>query len=281
MNVDDRLRPTAATAEPPSTDDLLSVLRASHQQLAALAGRLRRIDLSRPSYAREWTVAQVYSHLGSGAEIGSAAVRAALGGITTPPEPEPIWARWNAKAPEDMATSFVEADDRYLAAMEALDNVTRERLSVPFHHTLVDLTTYLTLRLTEHALHNWDIRVAFDPAATLPGPAVPLLTGVLVTGATEVSDDTMARRLTPAELLVTTVEPDGRYVLTLRERVSLRLLDPEQAAAVGTGAGRLELPAEAFMRLVAGRLDPDHTPATTVTEGRPNLDEMRRLFPGY
>jgi hypothetical protein len=126
-------------------------------------------------------VAQVYSHLGSGAEIGLAAVCAALDGGVAPPDPEPIWARWNAKAPEAMAYDYIDADDRYLATVEELDDATRERLRVPFHLSSVDLATYLTLRLTEHTLHNWDIRVAFDPAATLAASAVPPLIEVLLT----------------------------------------------------------------------------------------------------
>ena len=41
----------------------------------------------------------------------------------------------------------------------------------------------------------------------------------------------------------------------------------------------LELPSEAFIRLVYGRLDPAHTPAVT---GSPTLlDELRTAFPGF
>jgi uncharacterized protein (TIGR03083 family) len=234
---------------PIGVGELLAILRDSHHQLTALAERLRRADLSRPSYARQWTVAQVYSHLGSGAEIGLAAVHTALDGGMTPPDPEPTWARWNATAPEAMASDYVDADDRYLTAVEGLDDATRELLRVPFHLNSVDLATYLTLRLTEHALHNWDIRVAFDPRATLAASAVPLLIEVLLTGAAEVSDPTTVARLAPAELVITTVEPDGRYLLSIGEGLSLRLLD-ERPAAIRPGAGRLELPTEALMRLV-------------------------------
>jgi uncharacterized protein (TIGR03083 family) len=265
---------------PTSVGKLLAILRNSHHQLVALAARLHPSDLSRPSYAREWTVAQVYSHLGSGAEIGSAAVRTALDRGVTPPDPEPIWARWNAKTPEAMAYDYVDADDRYLTTVEALDAATRERLRVPFHLNPVDLATYLTLRLTEHALHNWDIRVAYDPEATLAAAAVPSLIDVLVASAAEVSERTTAARLAPAQLLITTVEPHGRYLLTINDSVSLRPID-DQAAAIRPGVGRLELPTEALMRLVAGRLDPQHTPARTVTHGTPTLDDLRELFPGY
>jgi hypothetical protein len=44
------------------------------------------------------------------------------------------------------------------------------------------------------------------------------------------------------------------------------------------GAPDLELPAEALVRLVYGRLDPEHTPAVNV--GEAELDELRRAFPG-
>ena len=40
----------------------------------------------------------------------------------------------------------------------------------------------------------------------------------------------------------------------------------------------LELPAEAFSRLVYGRLDPDHTPAFTGDAAL--LDTLRAVFPG-
>ena len=38
------------------------------------------------------------------------------------------------------------------------------------------------------------------------------------------------------------------------------------------------LPAEALVRLVYGRLDPDHTPSFDGDEA--DLDELRRAFPG-
>ena len=43
---------------------------ASHDLLAGLATGLDEAGATRMSYCSEWTIAQVYSHLGSGAEIG-------------------------------------------------------------------------------------------------------------------------------------------------------------------------------------------------------------------
>ena len=39
------------------------------------------------------------------------------------------------------------------------------------------------------------------------------------------------------------------------------------------------MPAEAFVRLVYGRLDPAHTPP--IKAHRADLDELRQLFPGF
>jgi uncharacterized protein (TIGR03083 family) len=243
---------------------LLSALRASHDQLAELADRLGPADLTRPSYASDWTVAQVYSHLGSGAEIlmpGAATSR-----------PERVWARWDAKTPAAMVRDFVEADERFLTAADTFDGATQ----LTFAGQPVDLATYLTLRLTEHALHNWDIRVAFDPRATLDPLAVPLLVGILMTGIGDIADREMAQRLGPAQVAISTVQPDGEYLLTVDDDVSLRPLDHSQGAS-----GALALPTEALMRLATGRLDPDHTAAGTTSRGRPTLDDLRKLFPGY
>jgi len=43
------------------------------------------------------------------------------------------------------------------------------------------------------------------------------------------------------------------------------------------GGPDLELPAEAFVRLVYGRLDPDHTPRV---DGDFDLESLRHVFPG-
>jgi hypothetical protein len=44
-----------------------------------------------------------------------------------------------------------------------------------------------------------------------------------------------------------------------------------------SGEPDLEIPAEGLIRLVYGRLDPDHTPPIG---GSADLDALRRVFPG-
>ena len=73
--------------------------------------------------------------------------------------------------------------------------------------------------------------------------------------------------------------------------VAVRTADPARDFAVrlsadsvelSTGGGEREpdvvLPAEAFCRLVYGRLDPDHTQAVAGDESL--LDTLRAVFPG-
>jgi hypothetical protein len=39
------------------------------------------------------------------------------------------------------------------------------------------------------------------------------------------------------------------------------------------------MPTEAFVRLISGRLDPDHSPA--INDPESNLAELRRVFTGF
>jgi uncharacterized protein (TIGR03083 family) len=264
---------------PPPIDDLLQALRLSHDQLAGIAGRLDSAALTGPSYCRNWNRAQVFSHLGSGAEIGLNSLRAGLGEAPEP-DREGIWARWNALPPEGMAGGFVASDDRYLAAVERLDPDRRETVQVPFFLGPTPLAGVLTFRLHEHTQHNWDIRVSLDPQATLLPEAVPLLLDlppVMARWAARPADVDLPG---PARLAVRTTNPPRHYLLVVAGDQA-ELHDAGSGDHTGDTTGGLDLPAEAFLRLTAGRLDPDHTPPATNARGRPTLDELRALFPGY
>lgn len=263
---------------PSPIDALLPALRASHDQLAEIAGTLDGAGLAARSYCTDWSRAQVFSHLGSGAEISLGSLQAALSGDPEP-DREQIWARWNALPADEMARGFVESDDRYLTAVEQLDEDSRESVRVPFFLGPTPLADVLTLRLNEHALHSWDIRVSLDPQETLLPQAVPLLLDLppmLVGFASRPGD---AELTGPVRLALATTDPDRRYLLTASaDGAELQAAD---SADPTDTTGQLRLPAEAFVRLVSGRLDPDHTPADTEATGRPTLTQLRALFPGY
>ena len=52
-------------------DKTITALRTGHDELAALVSSMTPDDLTQPSAAEEWTISQVLSHLGSGAEINT------------------------------------------------------------------------------------------------------------------------------------------------------------------------------------------------------------------
>ena len=92
-------------------DQTIAALRNHHDELATLVPTLTHEQLTGPSGASEWTIAQVLSHLGSGSEIALASYKTALGDA---PEPGPdfnqsVWDRWNAMSPEDQASGFLES----------------------------------------------------------------------------------------------------------------------------------------------------------------------------
>jgi uncharacterized protein (TIGR03083 family) len=260
------------------TDPNISALRTGHDDLAALVSRLSDADLSRPSGASEWDISQVLSHLGSGAEINHATLRAALDG-----EPNPgrdfnltVWARWDAMSRRERADGFLQSNPALVELYESMDADTRAKLRIDlgFLPAPVDVATASRMRLSEFALHSWDVRVGFDEhAAVAPEATGPLLAG---------SGDLLGWTSKPEQLdgaraviRVTTTEPASVFALRLGDQITVDSDVPDQPD------GTLSLPAEAWLRLVAGRLSPRHTPDGVSTTGAADLDLLRRVFPGY
>jgi uncharacterized protein (TIGR03083 family) len=261
----------------------ISELRASQRRQAALVERITPEELRRPSFDREWTVAQLLSHMGSGGEITSRRIAGALSGA--PPlersDAEKIWDRWNAMPPEQQATEMLVYDRACVEDFERLDERAGRGLRITYDQdTVMDLAGAVALRLNEHALHSWDTAVTFDPGARVaPGPVPLLLDNFL---AIEWILERMTRRASP----VATAKLDGRPLLvrtTDPERwIAIELQGAARARAVAPGGQPdLVIPAEAFLRLAYGRLDPLHTPTDIEVEPPLTLDDLRATFPGY
>lgn len=249
----------------------IEALRRSHDRLQRVASPLGGDVLRRPSYASPWTVAEVLSHLGSQAEIFGLFLDAGLRG-DEPPGREvfpSIWEAWNARSPERQQQDALAADERTLERFEALTDDELERLRLHVFGRDVDAAGLAQMRLSEHAIHTWDVEVALDPVATVAADAVSLLVDTLgqLAGRTGRSDG--AER----QVTVVTVDPERHFRLETGDAVTIT-----DSASDG-GRPRLRLPAEAFLRLVYGRLDADHTPA--LEADGVDLDELRGLFPGF
>jgi uncharacterized protein (TIGR03083 family) len=251
--------------------DVYAALRASHDRLAGLAGGLTPDRATGRAYPAQWSIAQVFSHLGSGAEIMALSVDAALTGAPAPGREAnpPIWDRWNAKEPGAQVTEGVESDRGLVTRFESLDE--RQRAQLRFGSFLgeVDAETLARLRLGEHAVHTWDIAVALDPSA----PIGPETVDLVLDGIGRVVGFAGKSPGLDAVVRVTTTDPDRTFTLTMGERASL------QAGSSAPASASMTLPAEAFIRLVYGRLDAAHTPPVTVSGI--DLDDLRRAFPGF
>lgn len=260
-----------------SADQIIAALRSGHDELSAEVRAFGADDLARPSGASEWQVSQVLSHLGSGAEINLAALTAAQGAGPAPDGDfnRSVWARWDAMAPAEHAEGFLHANEQLLKAYESLDAAAREQLRIDlgFLPAPVDVATAARFRLSEFALHQWDVAVAFDPQATVASPAVPLLLDLLagMMGWLAKPEALGGRRATLALRLA---DPDRSYGLTLSETIALADV-PEQPD------GELAVPAEAWLRLVTGRLKPAYTPESVRLTGPLDLDDLRKVFPGF
>jgi uncharacterized protein (TIGR03083 family) len=259
------------TPDTPPASDPLDALRASVIRLRALAEGLAAGQLTAPSYCSEWTIAQVLSHIGSGAVIMRIRVDDVVAGRTAPDDVAPsVWDEWNAKAPAVQAADAMVADR---ALIDRLGDVTPDERA-GFAYALgplrLDFDALVRLRLNEHTLHSWDVAVALRPEATLD----PEATALVVDNIAFIAGFTARPPDVTRELGVRTRDPERRFRLGLTpEGVSLAPRD-------GDGVEPdLDLPAEALIRLVYGRLDPDHTPDGVVApEGV--LDLLRRTFPG-
>jgi uncharacterized protein (TIGR03083 family) len=247
----------------------VGALRASVDRLHALAGGLDDAQLVSQSYCDDWSIAQVLSHLGSGAVISSRSLQDVRAGTATPDDfNQSVWDEWNAKSPRAQADDALVADEALTQALESVDETERAGLTFSLGPMSLGFNDMFGLRLNEHLFHTWDIAVMFDDTARLPEDAAGLVVDNL------------------ALIARFSGRPDGQD-----RTIAVHTTDPERAIAlqlsadgveVGPGesgqSSDLELPAEALGRLVYGRLDPDHTPGFAGDASL--LDTLRVVFPG-
>ena len=243
----------------------IAALRSTHDELAAVVRDLSDEQLLAPSGAAEWPVAQVLSHLGSGAEIAAATLRSARGGGRVPDGfNQAVWDRWNAMSPREQADGFVRRHGARRGDRGAHGRAAR----VPAAWTSgscprrCPLATYVGMRLGEAAAHSWDVRVAFDEdaaieeatarAARRPARGRPRLHARLHHRA----DRSRAGSRRPGGSTTTCPSPIGGPRPPARDD------------------GDFEGSADAVARLMAGRLTPGRTPA-----GRRRVGEPRSRGP--
>jgi uncharacterized protein (TIGR03083 family) len=267
-----------STSTSATTDDFAAwsaAVHSSHDRLAAAAADLSTEQLEGPSYASDWSIAQVMSHLGSGAEIFTLFLEAGRDGADAPAQDvfQTIWARWDASTADEQRDGYLRANAKFLDELDALDDDQRAAWKLVMFNGADDLTNLVRLRAGEQAVHAWDVLVALDPAATLPQDATDLLIDTLPGLAGGVGKPNGV----PLKARIATSHPERHFLL--RADSDGVVLDADHAAGHALPGPVVDLPAEALIRLVYGRLDEAHTPA--LRHPTPELTSLRTLFPGF
>ena len=263
---------------PASARTWIAALRDSQQRLAALVGTLNPEQLRGQSYDTDWTVAQVLSHIGSQAEIAQASLAAVLSGAEPPgmDDFKKIWAVWDDRSPDEQAAQCLIQDARHLDQLEQLTDDQLNGIHTQLFGQEFDAVGLIWLRLGEHALHSWDVAVILDQDATVDSGSVALLVDrvpFVAQWAGKASGEPFGAGLQ-------TTGPEREFRLDVTDSVSLAEVPPGEGGAAD-GVAAFQMPAEALLRLVYGRLDPAHTPPVTVLAGDLDLDRLRQIFPGF
>jgi uncharacterized protein (TIGR03083 family) len=257
----------------------IATLRESHDRLDSLVRPLTPEQVRGQSYCTDWNIAQVLSHLGSGAAISLLMLPGALGegepaGRDAFP---PVWDVWNAKSPDEQVADGLASDEKHVQTLESLTDEQLAAVDLDFFGMMrLDAAGMVRMRLGEHVMHTWDVAVMADPAATVQADAV----GMLVDNVPAF----LARRAKPLDeplrVRITTTDPARDYLLTSGESVTMTDWPGDAEIGDGGDVPHVQMPAEALLRLAYGRLDADHTPSSV--SGDPDaLDKLRAIFPGF
>jgi len=248
----------------------LRSVRRSHERLAAQVGELPVSAYSDPSYDDEWSIAQVLSHLGSQAEIFSLFVEAGLEGTEAPSQSAfgPIWDRWNNKTAAEQVADSIAANEALLARLEGLDSEQLTAFRLEMFGMDLDITGLLRMRLSEHAVHSWDVAVTIDPSAEVTADAVELLIDGLPTSQHEPASQPTASSRSPFRRRRRTPLPAGA------RRCATRTGERRGHPLGGTARrGVSPTPLRAPRRVTPRPRRRPHL--------RRHVDELRSLFPGF
>ena len=259
----------------PSPQVLIAALRHSHERLASLVRAVSEDFLTSRSYCTDWSVAQVLSHLGSGAEIALMMLESALSGEPMDREAfAPIWDTWNAKTPAQQAADCLPADEAHISRLEGLTGAELDSISVDFFGMKLDAAGVVRLRLSEHSVHTWDVAVAIDPEAVVAPDAVALLTDHLPW----LAERTGRPGDRPLRVRLRGSNPDLDLLLEVAGKVTVA---PWPAEGTESVDGEIIMSTEGLLRLFYGRLDAAYTPPGEIIGGPALLDQLREIFPGY
>lgn len=259
----------------PSRLAVFDQLSESHQRLERILDDIDRDELHAPSACAQWSVGQVVAHLGSGAEIALDALRAGVAGSVDPVADETmqqLWADYDALGDDAVIDRSRTANAALIETFAALTVTQLAEVRVPFFVGPVPVASFAAFRLSEHAMHTWDIEVTRHSSAELDAASSAIILENVV-------QPLIGRLAHPSaaddKRLDVRLDDVGR-TLRLELGYPVTIVDDDPSA---TADGSLIISTPAFVRLVYGRLDPQ--PDTITVTGAVSLDELRKIFPGF
>ena len=176
----------------PPRENAIEVLSSEGEALAAFLAGLDAAAWERDSACTAWTVGDVVAHLAQGGNGTATALARARQGLSDPPE----GARFldagerasemtadraiDFRGGRDGADILAAFNQGHVQLCQAAGELQAEDWENPSFHRrgVVPVHENVTRRIQEIAIHGWDIRSAFDPAAELSGPASALIVNV-------------------------------------------------------------------------------------------------------
>jgi uncharacterized protein (TIGR03083 family) len=171
-----------------SDADRAQIVHAEAKRLEHFLRALSPEDWQRPSACDQWQVADVVAHL-AGMSIAERITRG-LHSDLTPPQggpqtgtlPEEAFREWIAQSAiatrerlgDQLLSVFIAGNDQLDQVLSALRPEDWETLC---QHPMgpEPVRTFIDMRITELAMHGWDMRSRFDPQATLSTDSLPAL----------------------------------------------------------------------------------------------------------
>jgi hypothetical protein len=186
----------------------------------------------------------------------------------------PIWDAWNAKNPAQQAADCLPADEAQISRLEGLTGAELDGINVDFFGMKLDAAGVVRLRLSEHAVHTWDVASAIDPEAVVAPEAVALLTDHLLW----LAERTGRPGDEPLRVRLRGNNPNLDLLLDVADKVTVA---PWPAGDTESVDGEIAMSTEGLLRLFYGRLDAAYTPPAEIIGDATLLDQLRAVFPGY
>ena len=271
----------------------VAVIRALARGLHEFLGGLSPNDLRRHSACDAWTVRDVAGHLTNRAERQITSMTRGRDGDSAPPAgfvpPTDNMAMSAENADADIAYSISLGDDllpaferNYRELHTLLDSFSGDDWSCACWHPRRGAMTareYVSQRIQELAVHDWDIRSAFDPQAALHPDAIPVLLGM--------SERWLRSAYNPGD-----DPPSGevRYHFALSDATPIDVVVQPDGVQVGRGLHRspgdidmvVACDANTYLLLAYGRIDVDTAANSLVAIGEERLlERFARWMVGF